>query len=594
MKQAIVLLLIFCCVTHLCSGQAISRITADSTKIYNLSNTGNELIIENDTRTVTGGFLKNRVNGRTEFACAIDTFWVGHDTLYYKMCGSTAYSVVSLINTKTGSTVYDSTMVIADSDTPDDSVFKAKTWLDFKPLSRSPAIDLNNQNFRFVQSTHRFGTGLLSDEVMQWGWNIGTTLDWQAWSKPSIYFQMEQNYVPGAGSSLTELHTIWRQPSNNNKWRLQSWTLNNGTGNIDLYFTDGRFYHKRTGNTVYFQVDGSTLPSLEMTATSGEKYAVSMSSTGFTHGYTSGAAVASSVSFTGLTQEKHSASDIQFGEKTASTGATITIKDATTALSSYASTATSTNISTLTNVAINLKPNNTTALTATATSITLPSLASGGTAPTTSGTTKMVVTDANGLLSFASIPSADSFTFTTWARSQSRFDSLGAKVVHNTGTETIAGAKTFSSSVAMGAGAVVTGTLTASGDLRASNGVSANNYFRFMAIDGSGISGYFSYNSNGNLYVADNTGSNFTSFSLGGNSTSPSFRVISNTSVDLKTLNNASYVGWQSLYERYGSGSPEGVVTAPVGCTYKRTDGGTGTAFYVKESGSGNTGWVAK
>jgi len=43
-----------------------------------------------------------------------------------------------------------------------------------------------------------------------------------------------------------------------------------------------------------------------------------------------------------------------------------------------------------------------------------------------------------------------------------------------------------------------------------------------------------------------------------------------------------------------GSGSPEGVVTCPVGCLYSRTDGGTGTVFYVKESGSGNTGWVGK
>ncbi len=42
-----------------------------------------------------------------------------------------------------------------------------------------------------------------------------------------------------------------------------------------------------------------------------------------------------------------------------------------------------------------------------------------------------------------------------------------------------------------------------------------------------------------------------------------------------------------------GSGSPEGVVTAPVGTTYHRTDGSTGTTVYIKESGTGNTGWVA-
>lgn len=43
-----------------------------------------------------------------------------------------------------------------------------------------------------------------------------------------------------------------------------------------------------------------------------------------------------------------------------------------------------------------------------------------------------------------------------------------------------------------------------------------------------------------------------------------------------------------------GKGSPEGVVTATVGTLYTRTDGGAGTTLYVKESGTGNTGWVAK
>ena len=43
-----------------------------------------------------------------------------------------------------------------------------------------------------------------------------------------------------------------------------------------------------------------------------------------------------------------------------------------------------------------------------------------------------------------------------------------------------------------------------------------------------------------------------------------------------------------------GLGSPEGVLTAPVGTLYRRQNGGTSTTLYVKESGSGNTGWVAK
>ncbi|KPK09546.1 MAG: hypothetical protein AMS20_00035 [Gemmatimonas sp. SG8_28] len=44
----------------------------------------------------------------------------------------------------------------------------------------------------------------------------------------------------------------------------------------------------------------------------------------------------------------------------------------------------------------------------------------------------------------------------------------------------------------------------------------------------------------------------------------------------------------------WGTGTPEGSVTGEIGDLFLRTDGGTDTTLYVKESGSGNTGWVAK
>lgn len=43
-----------------------------------------------------------------------------------------------------------------------------------------------------------------------------------------------------------------------------------------------------------------------------------------------------------------------------------------------------------------------------------------------------------------------------------------------------------------------------------------------------------------------------------------------------------------------GTGTPLGVVSAAVGSLFLRTDGGAATTLYVKESGTGNTGWVAK
>lgn len=49
---------------------------------------------------------------------------------------------------------------------------------------------------------------------------------------------------------------------------------------------------------------------------------------------------------------------------------------------------------------------------------------------------------------------------------------------------------------------------------------------------------------------------------------------------------------WPGMF--VGTGSPEGSQTARIGSTYHRVDGGAGTSFYVKESGTGNTGWVAK
>lgn len=54
-------------------------------------------------------------------------------------------------------------------------------------------------------------------------------------------------------------------------------------------------------------------------------------------------------------------------------------------------------------------------------------------------------------------------------------------------------------------------------------------------------------------------------------------------------LNSSVGPTWTS-----GTGTPEAVVSAPVGSIFSRTNGGAATTLYVKESGVGNTGWVAK
>ena len=41
-------------------------------------------------------------------------------------------------------------------------------------------------------------------------------------------------------------------------------------------------------------------------------------------------------------------------------------------------------------------------------------------------------------------------------------------------------------------------------------------------------------------------------------------------------------------------GTPESMVSAMIGSTAMRQDGGASTSLYVKQSGTGNTGWVGK
>ena len=60
------------------------------------------------------------------------------------------------------------------------------------------------------------------------------------------------------------------------------------------------------------------------------------------------------------------------------------------------------------------------------------------------------------------------------------------------------------------------------------------------------------------------------------------------------TVNGDLKVSGTSAVWSSGTGTPEAVVTAPVGSMFTRTDGGAGTTLYVKETGTGNTGWVAK
>jgi hypothetical protein len=99
---------------------------------------------------------------------------------------------------------------------------------------------------------------------------------------------------------------------------------------------------------------------------------------------------------------------------------------------------------------------------------------------------------------------------------------------------------------------------------------------------------------NGVMQITNGSFNDFVRMNLGGATSSfPSIKK-SGTSIDIVLADDSGFASTQSLYARFGSGSPEGVVTAPIGAFYSRTNGGALTSFYVKESGTGNTGWVAK
>ena len=140
---------------------------------------------------------------------------------------------------------------------------------------------------------------------------------------------------------------------------------------------------------------------------------------------------------------------------------------------------------------------------------------------------------------------------------------------------------------------------------------SVNNAIRrFMRSNGALGGGLYDIN-----LVAGNSGRNtieggdsatLTTFSINLGSTRGN-RVIVNQAVTLSNveasseihrLGNSSTVLTQlqlgDIIWARGAGSPEGVLTAPIGSHYSRSDGGAGTSLYVKESGAGNTGWVGK
>lgn len=108
---------------------------------------------------------------------------------------------------------------------------------------------------------------------------------------------------------------------------------------------------------------------------------------------------------------------------------------------------------------------------------------------------------------------------------------------------------------------------------------------RWLGSDGTTSTWFYNVPTGGSHFFAINNVNKLTV--VGDNVTLPDGNLVIGTSG--KGVQLPGGIIWTS-----GAGSPEGVVTAPVGSLYSRSDGGLLSSLYVKESGSGNTGWAGK
>jgi len=134
------------------------------------------------------------------------------------------------------------------------------------------------------------------------------------------------------------------------------------------------------------------------------------------------------------------------------------------------------------------------------------------------------------------------------------------------------------------------------GDAYASNSITAGAYVEAGTtafVSWTGRSRIYSP-ANGDFRLTNTAGTDFGKLQFGGSTSSFPAVKRNAATLEIKLADDSEFAAVQTLYDRFGAGSPEGIVTAPVSAVYHRTDGGAGTSLYVKESGTGNTGWVAK
>jgi hypothetical protein len=93
MKNLILLILLSFGISAAFAQPGTNRFFGFQSRMYNPDGTPHELQLENATKARTGAFLKNATNGKTEFAYAVDTFYIRHDTAFFRLNGLHYYKL---------------------------------------------------------------------------------------------------------------------------------------------------------------------------------------------------------------------------------------------------------------------------------------------------------------------------------------------------------------------------------------------------------------------------------------------------------------------------------------------------------------------
>jgi hypothetical protein len=163
----------------------------------------------------------------------------------------------------------------------------SKTWMSFAPLVKTGLTNAYAPSTFFVRQ-NATKQGATINEVMHFGWNMGTGGGPANESIPAIGESWESNYSPD-GQRWVEKHEFYLTPTYfSNPYpqiRLSSYTINTVTGTIDYYMTVGRWSVK-----VPYSEGGRVYSALQPGSNGGKWYVGynEVSNVGFEYGKDTG------------------------------------------------------------------------------------------------------------------------------------------------------------------------------------------------------------------------------------------------------------------------------------------------------------------